>query len=156
MIWKSAITTLIKNACYLTQDAYVPDSARLIVRREARLMLAAYLVVIGGLFYYAPSILVMFWLSPLLVGQPFLRLFLLAEHANCPHEPDMLANSRTIYTNRILLFLSWHMSYHSAHHSFPAVPFHKLARFHDHIRSHVKQESQGYGAFHRQTMKQFS
>ena len=154
-IWKAALVTLFKNAFFLSQDAYVPEAARNMLRREARLMLAAYGLVIGGGLVFVPSALVWFWFVPVIVGQPFLRLFLLAEHANCPHEPDMLTNSRTIYTNRAVLFLSWHMSYHSAHHSFPAVPFHKLARFHKHIAAHIRTSADGYGGFHRQMMKQF-
>ena len=154
-IWRAALVTLCKNALWLSQEPYVPEAGRLHVRREARLMMVAYGVVIGAGLIFVPSALIWFWFVPVIVGQPFLRLFLLAEHANCPHEPDMLANSRTIYTNRGLLFLSWHMSYHSAHHSFPAVPFHKLARFHEHIRAHVRQSADGYGGFHRQMTKEF-
>lgn len=154
-IWKGAVLTLGRNALWLSKEAYVPEAARVLVRREARLMLGAYGLVIGGGLIFMPSVLFWYWFVPVIVGQPFLRLFLLAEHANCPHEPDMLANSRTIYTNRLVLFLSWHMSYHSAHHSFPAVPFHKLARFHHHIKAHIRHSADGYGGFHRQMMKQF-
>ena len=118
-------------------------------------MLIAYVIIIGALLAYAPLVLVWYWLVPLLCGQPFLRLFLLAEHAGCPHEADMFHNSRTIYTNPFLLFLSWQMSYHTAHHSFPAVPFHKLARFHQLIANYCKTTSQGYRAFHHQLIQDF-
>ena len=83
----------------------------------------------GGVFA-APQ-LVQFWLLPLVVGQPFLQLFLLAEHTGCPHNPDMLRNSRTIRTHPLVMMLAWNMPYHTAHHSLPAVPFHQLAAFND-------------------------
>ena len=153
-IWKAALVTLCKNAFWGAPHAYVPEAGHRHVRREARLMLIAYGLVIGSGLIFIPSALLWYWFVPVIVGQPFLRLFLIAEHANCPHEPDMLINSRTIYTNRLVLFLSWHMSYHSAHHSFPAVPFHKLARFHNHIRAYVRYSADGYGRFHSQMMKQ--
>lgn len=149
MIWWGAAQALIKNAVGPANDAYIPPSGASLIVREARLMLVFYAVVIGGLVYFAPAILGYFWLLPLLCGQPFLRLFLLAEHTDCPHEADMLVNSRTVYTNRFVLFLSWHMSYHNAHHSLPAVPFHKLADFHQAISAHVGNASDGYSAFHR-------
>ena len=156
MIWKAALMTMVRHAIWLSQEAYVPEAGRVLVRREARFMMAAYGLVIGGGLIYAPTVLIWFWFVPIIIGQPFLRLFLLAEHAICPLEPNMLANSRTIHTNRLVLFLSWHMSYHSAHHSFPAVPFHKLARFHKHIQAHIHHSARGYHGFHRQLMKQFS
>ena len=155
MIWWSALKSLVKNAAGQISDNYIPASGRALVVREARIMLGTYTIVIGTLLLVTPANLLWFWVLPLLCGQPFLRLFLLAEHTNCPYESNMLANSRTIYTNRFLLFLSWQMSYHTAHHSFPAVPFHKLEQFHHLIKVHVQQTSQGYGDFHRQIMKQF-
>ena len=148
------MVALIGNGFGQNKDSFISQTARPLIHKEARLMLLCYAIVGGGLLFYAPVILWQFWLLPILVGQPFLRLFLLAEHQDCPYQPDMLSNSRTIYTNRLLLALSWSMPYHSAHHSLPAVPFHKLARFHAHIRAHVRSESQGYHAFHKQVMRQ--
>lgn len=155
MIWWGSARALITNAVRPANDSYIPPSGALLIAREARIMLVCYGVVIGGLLYFAPSFLWYFWLLPLLCGQPFLRLFLMAEHADCPYEANMLVNSRTIYTNRFILFLSWQMSYHSAHHSLPVVPFHKLAAFHQAIRAHVGHESHGYSAFHRQMIGGF-
>ena len=63
-------------------------------------------------------------------GQPFLRLYLMAEHGGCPQVANMLENSRTTYTNRIIRKLAWNMPYHAEHHTLPAVPFHKLPQFH--------------------------
>ena len=62
-------------------------------------MLLTYTFIFTGAVILAPQYILQFWLLPLLLGQPFLRLFLLAEHAGCPHEPDMLKNSRTTRTN---------------------------------------------------------
>ena len=39
---------------------------------------------------------------PVLLGQPMLRLYLLAEHTGCPMSPDMLENSRTVHRNPVV------------------------------------------------------
>ena len=148
MIWVSAVKTLITNAARLPNNPYIPSSSRSSVMAEARLMLAVYTVVLGGGLWLAPQAILQFWLLPLLLGQPFLRMFLLAEHAGCPHDPDMLKNSRTTRTNPLVLFLSWNMPYHTAHHSFPAVPFHQLPAFQRHIADHVAVTANGYHDFH--------
>ena len=47
------------------------------------------------------------------LGQPALRLYLLAEHTGCPAVPDMLANSRTVLTNAVVRWLAWNMPFHA-------------------------------------------
>ena len=46
------------------------------------------------------DLLVALWLAPALLGQPFLRMVLLAEHTGCPLVPEMLRNARTTRTIR--------------------------------------------------------
>ena len=72
-----------------------------------------------------------YWVMPMLLGQPFLRLYLLAEHGGCPKVRDMLANTRTTKTTALVRFLAWNMPYHTEHHVYPAVPFHRLPEAHD-------------------------
>lgn len=149
MIWISSVKSLLINARRVPTGAFIPASSRVPINREARLMLFIYSIIITGGLIFIPQYIFQFWLLPLLLGQPFLRLFLLAEHAGCQHDPDMLKNSRTTRTNPLVLFLSWNMPYHTAHHSFPAVPFHQLPKFHQHIAQYAAVKSDGYGAFHR-------
>ena len=155
MIWVSYFGALVKHAFTPPQADYIPQSGKRLVQIEARAMLIFYIILMTVLSVALPDVLLYYWLLPLLCGQPFLRLFLLAEHTNCPDDDDMLKNSRTIYTNPVLLALSWQMPYHTAHHSFPAVPFHKLARFHAAIHHHVKNATEGYGAFHSQMITHY-
>jgi fatty acid desaturase len=148
MVWWDAVKTLILNASRLPEDAYIPSSARKQVTHEARKMIAFYVAAIGIGIITMPEVIFTLWLIPIVLGQPFLRLFLLAEHAGCPEDPDMLKNSRTTRTNPIVLFLSWNMPYHTAHHSLPAVPFHQLPVFHRYIKAYVENECRGYCRFH--------
>ena len=87
------------------------------------------------------------WVLPALLGQPFLRLYLLAEHGRCPPVANMLENSRTTFTNRAVRFLAWNMPYHAEHHAYPAVPFHQLPAFHARARAHLRTTSESYAAF---------
>lgn len=149
MIWISSFKTLLFNAIKPPTDSFIPASSRYRIHREAQLMLLIYSTIFTAGLLFAPQYIFQFWLLPLLVGQPFLRVFLLAEHAGCPHDPDMLKNSRTTRTNPFVLFLSWNMPYHTAHHSFPAVPFHQLPAFHKHIAKYTAVKADGYSSFHR-------
>ena len=87
------------------------------------------------------------WLLPLVLGQPFLRLYLLAEHGRCPMVANMFENTRTTFTNRIVRFLAWNMPYHAEHHAMPMVPFHALPALHAEVQTHLKSVSHGYVEF---------
>ena len=89
------------------------------------------------------------WVLPVLIGQPFLRAYLLAEHTLCPHVANMLENTRTTFTTAAVRFIAWNMPFHAEHHAYPAVPFHQLPRFHGLIAAHLRQTERGYIRFHR-------
>jgi fatty acid desaturase len=90
-----------------------------------------------------------FWILPAILGQPWLRLYLLAEHTGCPLVPDMLANTRTTFTNPVVRFFAWNMPFHAEHHCFPAVPFHALPALHVELAPALKVTAQGYLSLQR-------
>jgi fatty acid desaturase len=92
-------------------------------------------------------VLLWVWIVPALIGQPFLRLYLLAEHGRCPFVANMLENTRTTATTWVVRKLAWNMPYHAEHHSYPAVPFHKLPEFHAIVEAHLKETENGYVRF---------
>ena len=108
-------------------------------------MLAIYAVALASLL--VTPLLFWVWLLPCLVGQPFLRLYLLAEHGRCAFVANMFENTRTTYTNRIIRFLAWNMPYHVEHHTLPNVPFHRLPELHGHMEGRHAVTSEGYAAF---------
>jgi fatty acid desaturase len=61
----------------------------------------------------------------------------------------MFANTRTTYTNAVVRFLTWRMSYHVEHHAFPSVPFHALAKVNVLIRDRIVEVGHGYLAVQR-------
>src|SRR6516162_6773557 len=95
-----------------------------------------------------------YWIVPALLGQPFLRLFLLAEHTGCAFDDDLLANTRTTSTQAAVRLLTWRMPYHAKHHGFPSVPFHALASVNALLAAQGRVTSSGYLALHRALLRQ--
>jgi fatty acid desaturase len=95
-----------------------------------------------------------YWIVPALLGQPFLRLFLLAEHTGCAFDDDTFANTRTTCTNAAVRLLAWRMPYHAEHHGFPSVPFHALASVNALLPAQGRVISSGYLALHRALLRQ--
>ena len=112
-------------------------------------MWAGYLLVIAASVYWESWAALQYWLGPILLGQPFLRLYLMAEHVGCGSGDDMIANARTTISNPIMRALAWNMPYHTEHHVFPSVPFHALPELHREMKDHLKIVESGYFAVHR-------
>lgn len=125
--------------------AYLPKPALPRIRNEARVMVAGYGLVALSLVF--SPLLLWVWLLPVLLGQPFLRLYLLAEHGDCPPVANMFENTRTTFTTALVRFLAWNMPYHVEHHVYPAVPFHHLPALHGLMRAELQMTTEGYVAF---------
>ncbi|MEX0304534.1 MAG: fatty acid desaturase [Leisingera sp.] len=152
--WQGMAKTIWRNAFGTISAPYLPDRRHADMRLESRLLLAIYAAALLSLLV-SPLVLWL-WIVPLLIGQPALRAYLLAEHGLCPPVANMLENSRTTFTNRLVRFLAWNMPYHAEHHSFPNVPFHQLPAFHAITQKHLKSTSNGYGEFTADYVKQLS
>ncbi|MBI1775236.1 MAG: fatty acid desaturase [Proteobacteria bacterium] len=148
--WWSGLRTTLKHAVTgRVEEAFVaPAKARRVIR-EARLLWACYLALAAVSILIGSEAVLLIWILPALAGQPFLRLYLLAEHMGCPETADMLANSRTTSTNALLRWLAWNMPYHGEHHAYPSVPFHALPALNGLIGDHVQTRASGYIAVHR-------
>ncbi|HZD26293.1 MAG TPA: fatty acid desaturase [Alphaproteobacteria bacterium] len=148
--WRAALTNLLRHAAGRVQAPFVPARERRQVVWEARVHLVFYAAVLAPAFAGTMTLALWYWLLPVLLGQPFLRGYLLAEHTGCPEMPeDMLANTRTVLGNRPVRSLMWNMPFHTEHHTFPAVPFHALPRLHALMAAKLQATAPGYGAFHR-------
>lgn len=145
--WIASIRLLAALAAGRADEDYLPRNARARIVREARLMLLVYGVLAASLWW--SSVVLWVWVLPVLIGQPFLRLYLLAEHGDCPQVADMFRNTRTTFTNRLVRFLAWNMPYHVEHHVVPAIPFHRLPELHRLMRERLAVTADGYAAFTR-------
>ncbi|MCH8181647.1 MAG: fatty acid desaturase [Proteobacteria bacterium] len=156
--WRERVATTLRHAFGRGRPLpFIPEPLRPTIEREAFRFVTLY-VLLG----FAAALvgwldeLAWLWLVPALVGQPALRLFLLAEHTGCPMAPEMLANSRTTLTNRYVRWLTWNMPYHAEHHAYPWLPFHALPAVHESIRGHIKVTAPGYVAANAEILRTLS
>jgi fatty acid desaturase len=146
--WKSEVRLLWRLVRGREAAAYLPAGALPRMQREARVMLLGY--AIAGLSLIWTFALVWIWVLPVLLGQPFLRLYLLAEHGDCPRVANMFENTRTTFTTVAVRFLAWNMPFHVEHHVAPSVPFHGLPDLHRAMKAQLRVTADGYGAFSRE------
>ena len=145
--WRSQALLLGRLARGRAQAGFMPEAARPRACAEARIMVLGYAVVAVALVW--SPVLFWVWLLPVVLGQPFLRLYLLAEHGDCPRVADMLLNTRTTFTTALVRWLAWNMPYHTEHHVAPLVPFHHLPALHHAMHAHLGVTARGYGRFTR-------
>jgi fatty acid desaturase len=148
--WSERIATTIRHARGRVEEPFVSVTLRPHLMREARLLLAIYgLIALASLALASPAALLL-WVAPALLGQPFLRAYLLAEHTGCPLVPDMLRNSRTTHSLALVRRLAWNMPYHAEHHAHPAIPFHALPQAHALLAERIENQAPGYVAVNRE------
>jgi fatty acid desaturase len=147
--WRDRLDVTLRHALTgRVSEPFVSAASAPLIVREARLLWGCYLCVIVISIYFRRADALIYWLCPAILGQPFLRVFLLSEHAGCAFGDDMLTNTRTTYTNGALRLLAWRMPYHAEHHWLPAVPFHALARVNALIGVRPRVTAPGYLALH--------
>jgi len=145
--WLWRLRALAEHALGHAHAGYIPPRARPRIVTEARLFLASYAALAAGSAALGTALLLWVWLVPPLLGNPFLRAYLLAEHTRCPHVANMLENTRTTFASRLVRRLAWNMPYHAEHHAYPAVPFHLLPAFHALTRPHLAETARSHGGF---------
>ncbi len=152
--WRERVTTLVRHAFAgrVAQPFVTPRLVPAVVR-EARWLLLAYAGVAAASIAFQSWAAVLYWIVPALLGQPVLRLYLLAEHTGCPFVPDMLRNSRTTRSNVAVRRLAWNMPYHAEHHAYPALPFHALPAAHALLAKRIETQASGYWAAQRDILK---
>ena len=146
--WRAGIQHLVLTSLGRAADDFVPERARPRLVVEARAYLLLYAVVAVAGVWQGWAWLIWLWVVPALLGQPFLRAYLMAEHTGLPLVPDMLVNSRTVFAAPLINALAWNMPNHTAHHAVPTVPFHKLPALTRLLGPHLRSTSAGYLALH--------
>jgi fatty acid desaturase len=136
----SAIPLWRRNAAWFVNHArgrisardawYVPADEHVRVFREARVLLALYACVAAVSVAAGSAAVLLYWVLPRLVGEPFMRWMRVTEHVGCDYTPDLRRNTRSTMAPAPLRALFWNMSYHAEHHLCPAVPFHALPQLH--------------------------
>lgn len=145
--WIDRVRMLITHGIHgRVTKRWVPENKRGLIAKEARFYLLAYAAILGVSLATQSLAAVWFWIIPVMVGQWFLRPYLLSEHTGCAHSSNMLENTRTTYTNSFVRFFAWNMPYHVEHHAYPAVPFHALPQLNKILATHIINTENSYSA----------
>lgn len=129
---------------------FIPATAHAEIVRSVRGMAVVLVALVAGSLALGTSVLVWYWLLPLALGLPFLRLYLLSEHTGCSEDDDGLSNTRTTLSRWPVRFLMWNLPYHAEHHLFPSIPFHQLPTAHRWLRAHLRVVAPGYVVVQRE------
>ena len=154
--WRERIGTTLRHARGRVEEPFIARHARQPIIREARMLAALYALLAALSLAAWSAVPLLLWIVPALLGQPFLRAYLLAEHTLCPLVPDMLRNSRTTRTTRLVRRLAWNMPYHAEHHAHPALPFHALPAAHALLAPRIEVQADSYVAVQRQIVAGFA
>jgi fatty acid desaturase len=165
VLWMSGVTywytrwlRILRFSVGLVTEPYLPPARHRELIREARFHLAGYLLIIVLSLALRSWAAVLLWLAPMLAMKGVHQLQNTIEHLGLPHQANVLINTRSTRTNAVMRWMAWQMQYHTAHHAFPGVPFHRLRELHDEI--FVKRDSSPpsmtYLGFLRQAFCAFS
>ena len=138
LLWMSGVTywytrwrRIVRFSAGVVTEPYLPAARHAELVREARLHLAGYVLIAAVSVITRSWAAVWLWLAPMLVMKCVHQLQNTIEHLGLTHEDNVLKNTRSTRTNALMRWLGWQMQYHTAHHAFPGVPFHRLHRLHD-------------------------
>ena len=147
-------TARVENLANLSRGRFehldfVPPAVRPEIVRSVRTTLLVLVALALGSLVLRTDALLWYWLLPLALGLPFLRLYLLSEHTGCSEDDDGLTNTRTTVSVWPVRFLMWNLPYHAEHHLYPSIPFHRLPDTHRWLRRHLGVVAPGYVAVQR-------
>ena len=149
--WYTRWRRIVRFGLGIVTEPYIPAGRRADVIREARLHLLGYAAIAVVSVACGSWAAVLYWLAPMLATKVVHQLQNTIEHLGLPHAPDILANTRSTRTNAVMRWMCWNMQYHTAHHAFPGVPFHRLPALHEQLFTArgTAPPSMGYLGFQR-------
>ena len=133
--WRNRVAGLIRRARGIILEPYIRVEEQDKVIRESRIHLALYAAIAVLSLALQSWFVVAFWLLPMVLTKPVHQLQNTIEHLGLSHEDDILENTRSTRTNALMRWLCWQMPYHTAHHTFPSVPFWKLRALNEKLES---------------------
>ena len=155
---QSKMTRIAKHALGRADDWWLTDSQRRSVIGCARWMMAGYLLALASALAMQSWWPLYYWIGPFVMMRWTYMLQGGGEHTGLTHEPNTLLNTRTLTTTWFMRWVNWNMTYHTVHHTFPSVPFHRLPELHREVEERVGFElpSSPYFALHWAHIKRFA
>ncbi len=153
--WIGLARRMLSNALGRVEGDYFTPKQRRHITLEARWHLAGYAAIALLTIAFQSWLAVILWLAPMLSTKLLHQVQNITEHTGASHVNDTLYNTRTIRTWWWLRWMGWNMQYHTAHHTYPAVPFHRLPELHDEIVARLGHEppTSGYVDFQRRFLR---
>ena len=133
--WQTRVSRIWRFCRGQVIEPYIREGEHALVIREGRIHAAVYAGVAVVSLATGSWAAVLLWLAPMLVMKPVHQLQNTIEHLGLSHHDDILHNTRSTRTNALMRWLCWQMPYHTAHHTFPSVPFWQLASLDAEIRA---------------------
>jgi fatty acid desaturase len=131
--WYTRWRRILRFSMGKITEPYLPAKRHPELIREARLHLAGYALIAAVSLTAHSWAAAVLWLAPMLAMKCVHQLQNTIEHLGLPHDDNVLVNTRSTRTNALMRWLGWQMQYHTAHHAFPGVPFHRLHELHETI-----------------------
>jgi MocE subfamily Rieske [2Fe-2S] domain protein len=136
--YRTYVPSVLRHALgKITNDerTYIPESEFPKVFRNARIIIAIYLLTIAASVAFQTWAPIFFIVIPHFFGTWLMMIHNTPQHAGLAENVlDHRLNCRTVYMNPISRFIYWNMNYHVEHHMFPLVPYHALPRLHPLIK----------------------
>lgn len=156
--WVTRVARIFRFTSGRVIEPYIkPDEHELIIA-EGRWHLALYAVIAAISIFTVSFAAVLYWLAPMIIMKPVHQMQNTMEHLGLTHKPGTMENTRTVRTNAVVRWLGWNMAYHTAHHTFPAIPFHALPALHREIvaKTGVEPNTMTYLGFQLAAIKALS
>ncbi len=135
--WRNRAWGTCRHAAGIVHEPYVRKEEEAKVVLEARLHLAGYAFILVVSVIVGSWEALTFWILPMILTKPVHQLQNTIEHLGLTHENDVIENTRSTRTNALLRWLCWQMPYHTAHHTFPSVPFWSLRKLNEKLERKV-------------------
>ena len=152
--WRNRIVGILRRARGVVIAPYINPYEYKKVILESRLHVFGYLIIFIFSLYFNSWAALTFWILPMLITKPIHQMQNTIEHLGLTHKKDILQNTRSTRTNFLMKWLCWQMPYHTAHHTFPSVPFWKLKELNSKIeKKSGNVYSMGYFEFQIEVIK---
>jgi len=135
--WRNRVVGLLRRARGIIIEPYIRADEEAKVIRESQIHATLYAVIILGSLIVGSWAWLTFWIIPMILTKPVHQLQNTIEHLGLSHEDNILENTRSTRTNALMRWLCWQMPYHTAHHTFPSVPFWKLKQLNEKIEIQI-------------------
>ncbi len=133
--WRNRFFGVIRRARGIIIEPFIRAEEEAMIIRESRLHVLGYAVIALLSVIFSSWGALIFWLIPMILTKPIHQLQNTIEHLGLSHVNDIMENTRSTRANAVQRWLCWQMPYHTAHHTFPAVPFWKLRDLNDRIEA---------------------